>query len=328
VSSLDDHIRSVLDRIRVTLSGQLEADLTVSTADILRAVADDHRQAVSNAEERVVSSEARLDAAERLAVARANFDREREVLQQGATAEIEGLERALGELRDELEVARRSLEEAQNTQNELGRELEEVRRTAEDRQHQLESLRARLGQTSQLTSAFRTLDEAATLGDILDRLAHAACQETGRTAVFLLNDDRLRGWRAFGFEAESIVGADFDSQAPDLVGLAARSGAGQHHRDGDDAGLPAFAKAEGPRDAVALPVQVGGSVIAVLYADTASADRPEEPQWVETMNALAKHAGRVLEAMTMNQAAALWRPRPDVRLPPRRRGERSSVGRK
>jgi hypothetical protein len=326
VSSLDDHIRSVLDRIRVTLSGQLEADLTASTADILRAVADEHRQAVSDAEERI-SSEARLDAEERLAVARADFDREREVLQQGATAEIEGLERALDEVRDELEVARRSLEEAQTTQNELGRELEEVRRTAEDRRHQLESLRARLGQTSQLTSALRTLDDAATLGDILDRLARAACQETGRTAVFLLKGDRLRGWRAFGFEEESIVGADFDSQAPDLVGLAARSGAGQHHHNGDDADLPAFAKAEGPRDAVALPVQVGGSVIAVLYADTARADRPEEPQWAETMNALAKHAGRVLEAMTVNQAAALWRPRPDVRPPSRRRGERSSVGR-
>jgi hypothetical protein len=318
----------VLDRIRVTLSGQLEADLTASTADILRAVADDHRRAVSNAEERV-SSEARLEAAERLAIARADFDREREVLQQGATAEIEGLERALGEVRDELEVARCRLEEAQTTQNELGRELEEVRRTAEDRRNQLESLRARLGHTSQLTSAFRTLNEAATLGDILDRLAQAACQETGRTAVFLLRGERLRGWRAFGFEeAESIVGADFDSQAPDLVGLAARSGAGQHHRDGDGADLPSFAKAEGPWDAVALPVQVGGSVIAVLYADTPWADRPEEPQWVETMKALAKHAGRVLEAMTVNQAAALWRPRPDVKLPPRRRGERSSVARK
>jgi hypothetical protein len=327
VSSLDDHIRSVLDRIRVTLSGQLEADVTASTADILRAVADEHRRAISDAEERI-SSEARLDAAERLAVVRADFDRARAVLQQGATVEIEGLERTLGEVRDELEVARRHLEEAQTTQTELGRELEELRRTAEDRGHQLESLRARLRHTSQLTSAFRRLNDAATLGDILDRLVHAACQETGRTAVFLVKGDRLRGWRARGFETEdSIVGADFDSQAADLVGLAVRSGAGQYHRNGKDTHLPEFARADGQRDAVALPVRVGGSVIAVLYADMARTDRSEELEWPETMNALAKHAGRVLEAMTVNQAAALWGPRAEGRLLSRGR-HRSSVGRK
>jgi hypothetical protein len=97
-----------------------------------------------------------------------------------------------------------------------------------------------------------------------------------------------------------------------VVGQVIRSGAGQQHRNGDAAHLPPFARADGPRDAVALPVQVGGSVIAVLYADAARADRPEDPQWLDAIDAMTKHAGRVLEAMTVRQAAALWTPRRGV----------------
>jgi hypothetical protein len=99
------------------------------------------------------------------------------------------------------------------------------------------------------------------------------------------------------------VGASFDLRAPDVLGQAAQSGTAQHRRNGQD--LPAFA-GDASREAVALPVQVDGSVVAVLYADVANADTPEEPGWLETMNALAKHAGRMLEVVTVNQAAARW----------------------
>ena len=326
MSSLDDQIRSVLDRIRVTLSGQLEADLTASTADILRVVADEQRQAISDAEERV-AGEARFDTQQQLAGVRADFDRERDVLQQSATAEIEGLERTLGEVRDELDVARCALDEVQSARDEIGRELEHVKRAVEDSRNEVESLRVRLGQSSRLSAAFRVLTEATSFGEILGRLAQAACQETGRTAVFLARGDTLRGWRAFGFDGpDSIVGAEFDLRALDVVGQAARLGTPQQHRNGHAAGLPAFATAEEPREAVALPVQVGGSVIAVLYADAAKTDRPDEPEWLEMVDALARHAGRMLEAMTVKQAAALWTPRGTTKRSSQDGGERLSVG--
>jgi hypothetical protein len=406
-SPLDDHIRAALDRIRVSISGQLEADLSTSTTDILSAVADEHRRALVEATEQTAAT-VRSEAEQQLAGAREEFAREREELarqreelQRSSTAEIAGLERVLGEARDELDGARRGLDEVRSAHEALerqiedsnqglerhrqdldqrGQELQQAHRTLEQRGQELEQanrdleqrsqalyqlnrdldqsrqdlersrqneesmrrelqewieraqseresarletesseraldeLRTKLAQTARLTSAFRTLDQAASLSDILEHLAQSACQETGRTAVFLVNGGKLRGWRALGFPAsQPIVGSDFDAAESGVVGQAVRSGAGQQHRNGDTTHLPAFAQADGPRDAIALPVQVGGSVIAVLYADAVRADRPEDPEWLDTIDAMTKHAGRVLEAMTVRQAAALWTPRGGV----------------
>ena len=289
-ATLDDCIRAAFDRIRVSLSGQLETDLSASTSDILRVVADEHRRALAEATERTAAT-ARSEAEQQLAAEGEAFAREREDLAR----QIAGLERMLAEVRDEVDLARRTLE---------------ARGDSEPVSRELQILRRRLEHTARLMSAFRTLDDATSLGDILEQLAQSACQETGRTAVFLVNAGKLRGWRALGFPAEQpIVGSDFAPAESDVVGRAVRLGASQQHRNGDATRLPAFAQADGPRDALALPVQVGGSIIAVLYADAARTDRPEDPEWLDTIHAMTKHAGRVLEAMTVRQAAALWMPR-------------------
>jgi hypothetical protein len=334
VSSLDDHIRSVLDRVRVTLSGQLESDLASSTADILRVASDEQRKAVSDAVGRAVAA-TRQEGEQQLSDARQEFERRREEIRQDADSEKASLERSLEGVRAELETVRQHLTSAQADRDVLVRQLEESRGAAErvtqelheaiesargeteharleadDTARELAALRRQLDQSSRLAAALRTLDRATSMGEILERLAESACQETGRTAVFLVNGEKLRGWRAHGFEAgEPIVGSEMDRGEAGVMGEAARSGVGQPHRNGDVAHLPAFATTNGPRDAIALPVQVGGSVIAVLYADAARADRPEDPEWLDLIDTMAAHAGRVLEAMTVRQAAALWKPR-------------------
>ena len=79
----------------------------------------------------------------------------------------------------------------------------------------------------------------------------------------------------------------------------------------DGPALPSFA-ADAVGHAMALPVRVGGEVVAVLYADAAGPDAPSsDARWPAVLEVLVRHASRVLEAMTVQQAAGLSLPRPE-----------------
>jgi hypothetical protein len=69
--------------------------------------------------------------------------------------------------------------------------------------------------------------------------------------------------------------------------------------------LPAFAQGAGARDALALPILLGGTVAAVLYADTPADGPAASSRWPATLDVLARHAGRVLEAMTIRHITGL-----------------------
>ena len=319
----------------VSLKGQLEADLTASSADILRAVSEAQAQAVAEASERA-AAEVRDTADQQSLALRAEFERQRDELQSHAASEIAELHRAMEEVRAQLASAdleindgrreRESLEhqisesrrEALETERQLDEarqkveliagEVEQARGDLDASRRELEAARAALAQADRLAIGLKALDNSVTFGDVFDGLARSACEETSRVAIFLVRGDRLRGWRAIGFDPDMLVGADLQPDEAGVVGLAAVSGAGMEHRHGDGSSLPAFAESAGSRHALALPVEVGGSVIAVLYADVAQTDRPEEPRWTVILDVMARHAGRVLEAMTVRQAAALWTP--------------------
>jgi hypothetical protein len=84
---------------------------------------------------------------------------------------------------------------------------------------------------------------------------------------------------------------------------AVRSREGVYPRG--DAPVPEFARTDAARHVAAWPVAVGGSVVAVLYADSPVADTSEELYWPAFLDVLARHAGRVLEGITVRQAAGL-----------------------
>jgi hypothetical protein len=344
VSSLDDHVRSALDRVVESLKGQLESDLTTSADDILRAVAEARDRA---------DADRRRDTDQQLAALRQEFDRERDEFQRRSADEIAALKQTVEDIRSQLGAATQSTEEArQQTEaverrledsrreaEEAQRELDEIRRVIEaarqetekarvdagDTRRELDSVRTALVRADSLVSGLRALNGAGSLGDVLEGLFDLASRESGRAAVFLLRGGGLVVWRARGFETTALaVGTDLPPGQAGLVGAVAQTGARRDHPEDGGADLPAFAAGNGPCHAVALPVEVSGSVIAVLYADKPEADNKEHERWPTILDQMARHAGRVLEAVTVRHAAAMWAPRAGANVPtaqPRREAQ-------
>ena len=147
-------------------------------------------------------------------------------------------------------------------------EVDEVRRSAEQ---STAALRASAGR---LTDCIHALDEAPSLGAVLTVLAGCARLDTGRAGIILVQDTKLTAYPSR---------AEVPPDQAQVAASAARTGA------------PVV---EG--DAAAFPIALGGQVAAVL---TTAA--PSSAEVMSTLNLLARHAGRVLEAMTVCQITGL-----------------------
>ncbi|MGH9349063.1 MAG: GAF domain-containing protein, partial [Vicinamibacterales bacterium] len=176
-----------------------------------------------------------------------------------------------------------------------------------------------------IVSAIRALDDARSLGETLDALAEGAVQHVARAAVLIVRGDRLRARRLAGFSGDNAEGAiDLDFDEAGLAGAVVRTGVSVSRpivEPGDEArtrqpALPPFAQDAGARHAIALPIVVGERVVGVLYADAPQADAASgASRWPATLEVLARHASRALEAMTVHQVTGLSRPRPMPRVP-------------
>lgn len=303
MSSLDDRIRSVLDRTLESLTPRLEADLRDSATEIARVVSEHEGRVAEEA-----ADAARVET-------RAEVERDVSALREEAERQVAVVQRVLDELRDEqareAEASRRRLAEARQelatTRDELAA-LRQERGEAGEVAHRLEQALLR---SEALPTALRSLDEAGSFGDVLDALARLAGEEAGRAVVFLVKGDRLTDWRTTGFEAGDAQPPVMTLELEDagLLGEVARSGRA-HERAGEvGPALPTFAADDGVRHAVGLPVAVGSSVIAVLYAD-APPGTGDPGRWPDRLELMTRHAGRVLEALTFRQAATRWARQP------------------
>jgi hypothetical protein len=146
-------------------------------------------------------------------------------------------------------------------------EVDEVRRSAE---LSTATLRASAGR---LSDCIHAVDEAPTLGSVLTVLAGCARLEAGRGGIVLV----ANGVLTYPSRAEVL---------PDQARLAA-SAAEQR--------TPVV---EG--DAAAFPILVGGQVVAVL-----STAAPASAEAHQALDVLVRHAGRVLEGMTLSQIIGL-----------------------
>jgi hypothetical protein len=162
-------------------------------------------------------------------------------------------------------------------------------------------------------AALRDIDSAPTLGQTLQALLDHARAAAGRAAVFLVNGDRLKAWKAAGIPDGDVQPVESSIGARDLLARAIQAG----HAVPTAADLPAppFARLPPDRGGIAAPLLVGGRAVAVLYADS-GAD-PGPPGAFEMIEALARHGSAALALRTALRTLDLAGPRP---------GEAGAVG--
>jgi hypothetical protein len=236
------------------------------------------------------------------------------------------LEARVSELRQEMDRVRKAaVSEAEETvvaQLATAASNTERRQAAAVERARTDAQQAALAHAARFADAIRALDEARTLGDVLETLGECAGREVDRAAVLLVKGDRLNGWRLAGFGAAPVAKSiDLSLDDAGLPGAVVRAGIAVSRPivepgppEERQPALPPFAQDAGARHAIALPVTVGGAVVAVLYGDAPRLDRPaDSSRWPAMLDVLARHASRVLEAITVQQAAGLSLPRPVAR---------------
>jgi hypothetical protein len=165
---------------------------------------------------------------------------------------------------------------------------------------------------SRLLESVRGLDGATSLSEVLDALGLAAAKEAARAAVVVLRGERIHGWRTSGFGARDKQPKSIDLALAEagVIGHAVSASRAVNTKDSPTAAVgPGFDTLPADRMGLAVPVIVGGRVVAVVYADAVShdgGDRHVPSSWPELIEILARHAGRCLEALTVQKAA----PRP------------------
>ncbi len=206
---------------------------------------------------------------------------------RSAQSEAQARQRAEAQVEDVRRIGRSQVEEAQRLMADrlsaMSRELDETRRDVAKGRQELDSARsATAGSLSDLVMGLHSVDEAESLTGVLQRLVEAAQNHSHSASILLIRGDGLREWAS----------------------------AGDKGRGGEKATAVATSAAtEGRRveseSAIAFPIYVGGEVVAVLYAEVGDALSPQRRIAKDALDALTRHSGRVLETLTVQQAAGL-----------------------
>lgn len=306
--SLEDRIRTSVDSALDDLRRRVEADMHALVDQLVSAAAQERDEALQAAR-RGAFDEAwqtmQREAAESAARAR--------TVSEQALAEARAEERANAASRVEEAIVAteaRLLEAQRERDAQMSAAAEALRAEAEQR------IRAITQAQTRLLESVRGLDGATTLSEVLDALALAVAREVPRAAVLIVRQERLTGWKLSGFGDRDAQPKSIDLGLTDqgVIGRAIS----QTRAVGVDAGDPAttpppFAQ-EGPQGKVAglaVPVIVGGRVVAVIYGDAGSspAGSEESPAWADAIEILARHGARCLEALTVQKSVTTPQPR-------------------
>jgi len=300
---LEDRIRSSVDQALDTLVREVlehaaeERDAATRSA---REVA--FADAEQAAQERVADAEARVRATMDEAIERARAD-DRDVAAREIRQQIES---EVGQkMREELAAADTRMKAAlADSEARASEAVKTAVAAARVREREMEMVGV-----ARLLESIRGLDGASSLSEVLDALATASSKEAARAAVVVLRGDRIQGWKMSGFGPRDSQPKSIDLPLAEagVIGLAVGAARVVSTRDGQAAAEgPGFEKLSADRMGLAVPVIVGGRVVAVVYADSVSMDGHEMPVpsgWPEVIEVLTRHAGRCLEALTTQKTA-------------------------
>ena len=294
--SFDDRIRSTVDQAISPLVQQLIDASAAERDEAIRAARTAFfEEAEQAAQARVADAEARVRATldERIAAARAE-DRDAAAREIRMQLEAEGDQK----MRDALEAAEARMRTA--LADGQAKAAEELRASVAEAQ--VKERESEMAGVTRLLESVRGLDGATSLSEVLDALALGAAREAARAGVVVLRGDRIQGWRLSGFGArdKQPKSVDLTIGESGVIGLAIGAARAVSTKDSQNSG-PGFETLPEDRTGLAVPVIVGGRVVAVVYADAVSMDgnqRHVPSSWPELIEVLARHAGRCLEALT------------------------------
>jgi hypothetical protein len=296
--TLEDRVRSAVDQSVAALAQQL---LTQAAEDREIAVREARAAAFAEAEEktlvRVADAEARGRVFAEEAVKYARQD-ERDIVSREVRIKVEAeVEPKIADAVANAEARARVV--LADSQAKAAEDLKAAVAAARVKEREIE-----MAGVTRLLESVRGLDGATSLSEVLDALALAAGREAARAAVVVLRGERITGWRLSGFgprDAQPKL-IDLPLAESGVIGLAVAAARAVTTRDGQSAAAgPGFDKIPADRMGLAVPVVVGGRVVAVVYADAVTLDGHERPvpsSWPELIEVLARHAGRCLEALT------------------------------
>jgi hypothetical protein len=316
--TFDDTLHAAFETLTGRLRDEIARGLQDAARDVAASAHTDREAAVNEAETR-----ARAEA-ERLAEQARNAEQARQEAEQarkeGEQARTE-TERA-AEARLQLEVAAAEARGREQADTKLREELAQQDHRAQEMiaaavAASREDVRsADLSASERLIEAVRAMDRERSLSAILDNLASCAGREVARVGLLLARAGELRGWRFIGFgpafEAAATIVIPHEESG--IIAEAIRTGDAISSDTSGALAAPVFAALPGGRESLAVPVTMGGDVIAVLYADQGTggeaAQRPSTLTWPDALEIMARHAARCLEAATAITAVRALTERP------------------
>ena len=264
-----------------SLRAELTSALQRQGAELAERAAAEREAAVRQATELV-----RKENQDQLDQIRRSANEQIEAAKRSIQAEAQARIRAEAQVEDVRRIGRAQVDEAQRAMADrvsaLTRELDESRREIAARRTELDTAKgASAASLTDLVRGIHAVDEAQSLSAVFERLIDSAQHHSKGASILLVQGDDLRAW-----------GNADNTRVNERGKSVALSAAFERRRVESET-------------AIAFPVSVSGEVIAVLYAEVDDALSPQRRISKDALDTLTRHAGRVLETITVQQAAGL-----------------------